>query len=95
MDHRLRKTDEKTNVKEDEKSSANRAYYLHHLLIWSMGYRNASLHNTFMVNLYHLPSPWFASLHFDFYERYPRCYHQMTILARYIFKQVSINNVIP
>ena len=60
-----------------------------------MGYRNASLHNTFMVNLCHLLSPWFTSLLFDLCEMYPSHYHQMTVLARYSFKhKITINNVI-
>ena len=45
-----------------------RDFHSHHLLIWPKGDRNASLHNEFMVIVYHLPSPWFTFLHFDFYE---------------------------
>ena len=55
---------------------------------------NASLHNVFMVSFCHIPFPWFTSLHFYFCKMYPSCYHQMTILGKYIFRhKVSINNV--
>ena len=51
-----------------------RDFHWHHLLIWPKGDRNASLHNTFMVRVYDLPSLWFTFIHFDFCETDPSRY---------------------
>ena len=57
-----------------------------------MGDKNIRLHNTFMVSFYHILSPWFTCLHFDFHEMYLSYHDQMSVLARYIIKKMVDHN---